>query len=80
MAFSCVWEIDENANVLSTKFHKSVIKVSRYIVESAVSFVLDCTNDLDIFTKSPTECGFKVLSEFVSFNKYTMIQNYFFNF
>ncbi|XP_041971274.1 exosome complex exonuclease RRP44 [Aricia agestis] len=26
LAFSCVWEIDENANVLSTKFHKSVIK------------------------------------------------------
>ncbi|XP_026331987.1 exosome complex exonuclease RRP44-like [Hyposmocoma kahamanoa] len=28
LAFSCVWEIDENANVLSTKFHKSVIKVN----------------------------------------------------
>ncbi|XP_047503136.1 exosome complex exonuclease RRP44 [Pieris napi] len=26
LAFSCVWEIDENANVLNTKFHKSVIK------------------------------------------------------
>ncbi|VVD03099.1 unnamed protein product, partial [Leptidea sinapis] len=26
LAFSSVWEIDENANVLSTKFHKSVIK------------------------------------------------------
>ncbi|KPJ21448.1 Exosome complex exonuclease RRP44, partial [Papilio machaon] len=28
LAFSCVWQIDENANVLSTKFHKSVIKVT----------------------------------------------------
>ncbi|CAH2227416.1 jg18866, partial [Pararge aegeria aegeria] len=26
LAFSCMWVIDENANVLSTKFHKSVIK------------------------------------------------------
>ena len=28
LAFSCVWEIDENANIIHTKFHKSVIKVS----------------------------------------------------
>ncbi|GBP37964.1 Exosome complex exonuclease RRP44 [Eumeta japonica] len=26
LAFSCIWQIDENANVISTKFHKSVIK------------------------------------------------------
>ncbi|KAG7307928.1 hypothetical protein JYU34_006544 [Plutella xylostella] len=26
LAFSCVWEIDENAHVHTTKFHKSVIK------------------------------------------------------
>lgn len=26
LTFSCVWELDENARILSTKFHKSVIK------------------------------------------------------
>lgn len=25
-AFSCIWEVDQDANVLKTKFHKSVIK------------------------------------------------------
>lgn len=25
-AFSCIWKIDKNANILHTKFHKSIIK------------------------------------------------------
>lgn len=25
-AFSCIWNMDKNANILSTRFHKSIIK------------------------------------------------------
>lgn len=25
-AFSCIWEMDKNANILNTRFHKSIIR------------------------------------------------------
>ncbi|XP_063824089.1 exosome complex exonuclease RRP44 [Ostrinia nubilalis] len=41
LAFSCVWEIDENANVLSTKFHKSVIKSAAAMTYEEAQIAID---------------------------------------
>ncbi|XP_026737585.1 exosome complex exonuclease RRP44 [Trichoplusia ni] len=41
LAFSCVWEIDENANVLSTKFHKSVIKSASAMTYEEAQIAID---------------------------------------
>ncbi|KAJ2952091.1 hypothetical protein O0L34_g4361 [Tuta absoluta] len=49
LAFSCVWEIDENANVLTTKFHKSVIKSKAAMTyEEAQIAIDDSTRDDDV--------------------------------
>ncbi|KAI5637391.1 RNB domain-containing protein [Phthorimaea operculella] len=49
LAFSCVWEIDENANVLSTKFHKSVIKSKAAMTyEEAQIAIDDSTRNDDV--------------------------------
>ncbi|CAK1598616.1 unnamed protein product [Parnassius mnemosyne] len=41
LAFSCVWEIDENANVISTKFHKSVIKSRSAMTYEEAQLIID---------------------------------------
>ncbi|XP_013138952.1 PREDICTED: exosome complex exonuclease RRP44 [Papilio polytes] len=41
LAFSCVWHIDENANILSTKFHKSVIKSRAAMTYEEAQLVID---------------------------------------
>ncbi|KAJ0178909.1 hypothetical protein K1T71_005684 [Dendrolimus kikuchii] len=41
LAFSCVWEVDENANILSTKFHKSVIKSAAAMTYEEAQIAID---------------------------------------
>ncbi|XP_075971510.1 exosome complex exonuclease RRP44-like protein Dis3 [Anticarsia gemmatalis] len=43
LAFSCVWEIDDNANVLTTKFHKSVIKSAAAMTYEEAQIAIDST-------------------------------------
>lgn len=40
-AFSCIWEIDENANILSTKFHKSIIKSKKAMTYEEAQLIID---------------------------------------
>lgn len=40
-AFSCIWEIDENANILSTKFHKSVIESKKSMTYEEAQLLID---------------------------------------
>lgn len=40
-AFSCVWEIDENANILETKFHKSIIRSQRALTYEEAQLIID---------------------------------------
>lgn len=40
-AFSCIWEIDEEANILSTKFHKSIIKSSAALTYEQAQLIID---------------------------------------
>ncbi|CAH2105368.1 unnamed protein product [Euphydryas editha] len=47
LAFSCVWEMDENANVLSTKFHKSVIKSRAAMTYEEAQIAIDTTSRND---------------------------------
>ncbi|XP_045447025.1 exosome complex exonuclease RRP44 [Melitaea cinxia] len=47
LAFSCVWEMDENANILSTKFHKSVIKSRAAMTYEEAQIAIDTTSRND---------------------------------
>lgn len=40
-AFSCVWEIDENANIVNTKFHKSIIKSKKAMTYEEAQLIID---------------------------------------
>ncbi|KAM3967167.1 exosome complex exonuclease RRP44-like protein Dis3 [Aphomia sociella] len=52
LAFSCVWEIDENANVLSTKFHKSVIKSAAAMTYEEAQIAIDDSSREDKIASS----------------------------
>lgn len=40
-AFSCVWEIDENANIVSTNYHKSIIKSKKAMTYEEAQLIID---------------------------------------
>lgn len=42
-AFSCIWEIDNDANIVETKFHKSVIKSSKAMTYEEAQLIIDDT-------------------------------------
>lgn len=51
-AFSCIWEIDENANIIKTKFHKSVIKSKAALTYEEAQIIIDDKNVNDDVAKS----------------------------
>lgn len=40
-AFSCVWEVDDNANILHTKFHKSIIQSKKALTYEEAQLIID---------------------------------------
>lgn len=46
-AFSCVWEMDENANILETKFHKSIIKSKKAMTYEEAQLIIDDKTKVD---------------------------------
>lgn len=44
-AFSCVWEMDKKANIISTKFHKSIIKSRKAMTYEEAQNTIDDVND-----------------------------------
>uniref|UniRef100_A0A336KCD1 Protein DIS3 homolog n=1 Tax=Culicoides sonorensis TaxID=179676 RepID=A0A336KCD1_CULSO len=40
-AFSCVWEMDHNASILNTRFHKSVIKSRKAMTYEEAQLIID---------------------------------------
>jgi exosome complex exonuclease DIS3/RRP44 len=46
-AFSCIWEITPNADILSTKFHKSIIKSKAAMTYEQAQNKIDDPNDHD---------------------------------
>lgn len=46
-AFSCIWLIDENAKILETKFHKSVIRSKKALTYEEAQLIIDDTTQQD---------------------------------
>lgn len=50
-AFSCIWEVDEEANIINTKFHKSIIESKKAMTyEEAQLIIDDASQQHDIAT------------------------------
>lgn len=54
-AFSCIWEIDEAANIVKTKFHKSVIESKAALTYEEAQLIIDDRNRNDEVAKSLRE-------------------------
>lgn len=50
--FSCIWEMDRNANVINTRFCKSVIRSRAAFTYDEAQFKIDDTAQQDSITKS----------------------------
>ncbi|EDW83411.1 uncharacterized protein Dwil_GK22331 [Drosophila willistoni] len=51
-AFSCIWEVDQEANVLNKRFHKSVIKSKRAMTYEEAQVMIDDSNEQGEIAKS----------------------------
>lgn len=51
-AFSCVWEMDEEANILNTRFHKSIIKSRRAMTYEEAQLTIDDKTKTDSIAQS----------------------------
>ncbi|KAL7049702.1 hypothetical protein ACKWTF_003826 [Chironomus riparius] len=51
-AFSCVWEMDKDANIVKTKFHKSVIESKAALTYEEAQIIIDDKNKNDDIAKS----------------------------
>lgn len=40
-AFSCIWEMDHDANILNTRFHKSIIQSKRAMTYEEAQITID---------------------------------------
>lgn len=51
-AFSCIWEIDDKANIVKMKFHKSVIESKAALTYEEAQLIIDDKNKNDDVAKS----------------------------
>jgi exosome complex exonuclease DIS3/RRP44 len=51
-AFSCVWEVDKDANIIKTKFHKSVIESKAALTYEQAQLIIDDKNKNDEIAQS----------------------------
>lgn len=51
-AFSCVWEMDKDAKIIETKFHKSVIESKAAMTYEQAQLIIDDKNKNDEIAKS----------------------------
>lgn len=51
-AFSCVWEVDKDANIIKTKFHKSVIESKAALTYEQAQLIIDDKNKNDDIAQS----------------------------
>lgn len=69
-AFSCVWEMDENANLLETRFHKSVIKSRRAMTYEEAQLTID-----DPSKQDEVALGLRLLNKLAKILKKKRIDN-----
>lgn len=51
-AFSCIWEMDHNANILSKRFHKSIIKSRKAMTYEEAQLIIDDKTKQDTLAES----------------------------
>lgn len=51
-AFSCIWELDKNANILNTRFHKSIILSKAALTYEEAQMIIDDKSKDDSIAKS----------------------------
>ncbi|XP_030756303.1 exosome complex exonuclease RRP44 [Sitophilus oryzae] len=51
-AFSCIWEMDHEANILNTRFHKSIIKSKRAMTYEEAQLTIDDKTKTDSLAES----------------------------
>lgn len=51
-AFSCIWEMDANANVINVNFHKSIIKSKAALTYEQAQLLIDDSNQHNDLAKS----------------------------
>lgn len=51
-AFSCIWELDQQANIVSVKFHKSVIESKAALTYEEAQLIIDDANKNDEVAQS----------------------------
>lgn len=51
-AFSCIWEMDHDANILNTRFHKSIIKSKRAMTYEEAQLTIDDKSKTDSVAES----------------------------
>lgn len=69
-AFSCVWEMDENAKILSTRFHKSIIKSKRAMTYEEAQLTID-----DKTLNDDLACGLRNLNMLAKILKKRRLEN-----
>ncbi|XP_055617537.1 exosome complex exonuclease RRP44 [Toxorhynchites rutilus septentrionalis] len=52
LAFSCVWELDDNANILKTRFHKSIIQSKAALTYQEAQLIIDDPSQTNQTAKS----------------------------
>lgn len=52
LSFSCVWEMDSDANIINTKFCKSIIRSRRAMTYDEAQIKIDDANQQDVLAKS----------------------------
>lgn len=51
-AFSCIWELDDNARILHTKFHKSIIESKKAMTYEEAQLIIDDKTQNDDIAQS----------------------------
>ena len=51
-AFSCIWEMDHNANILNVRFHKSIIKSRKAMTYEEAQLIIDDKTKQDSVAES----------------------------
>lgn len=52
LTFSCVWEMDQNANIIKTDFHKSIIKSNAALTYERAQIIIDDYNEVGSLAQS----------------------------
>ena len=51
-AFSCIWELDQMANIISVKFHKSIIESKKAMTYEEAQLIIDDSSQTHAIAKS----------------------------